>query len=82
MNDIKLLTSCQICKTKWYIGVFENIDCPKCHGDPEKVESPFTKDDSTLVDFLCPVCFVAWQQPADEKFKCPACGTTREHRGK
>ena len=77
MVKIKMLVKCSDCETRWYIGTFENINCPGCHGDPELVEVPYASDNAALVDFLCPTCFTIWEQEADKKFKCPSCGEQR-----
>ncbi len=69
MLNCKILASCTICGTKWYIGQFDYIDCPNCHGDSEKANVL----DEELENCLCKKCSTVWEQRSDEKPICPTC---------
>jgi len=72
---IKTLAKCRICQTKWYVGMFDQLKCPKCGGYDEAIITSAGRSlrNCRLDNYLCPVCFVTWKQDLDEKPKCPVC---------
>jgi len=69
MSYSKVLVRCAVCDTRFYLGQFDNIDCPNCHGDPEKVNML----NEEFENCLCKECFTIWKQRSDEKPECPTC---------
>ncbi len=69
---VETLNKCLSCGTKWYLGIFRQIDCPNCHGDPGKVltscEAP-----GDFEDFRCRTCGTLWQQSGTVPAECPTC---------
>lgn len=73
ITNIKARTKCSICGTEWYENIFHPIDCPGCHGDPEKTECVFSCVDSQPAVYLCATCPTTWKQDNGKKPECPSC---------
>ncbi len=80
-NDFKKAVKCENCGTHWYIGEYEQIDCPGCHCHPIQVFFEFERETPLKTKFLCPLCFTIWEQYETGNLECPSCGTTNSKLG-